>query len=111
MDNRGVDINELSRLVKKIIVPVIVIILIVIVVQFRPWVIIETGTVGIKLRLGKVTGIPLTEGPHLIIPLMDHVEIMNIKEQKARFDADAASRDLQNIVSTLEINYQIDPQK
>lgn len=111
MDNRGVDINELSRQVKKIIVPVIIIILIIIVVQFRPWVIIETGTVGIKLRLGKVIGEPLTEGPHVIVPFVDRVEIMNVKEQKARFDADAASRDLQNIASTLDVNYRIDQLK
>jgi prohibitin 2 len=109
MDNRGVDISELSRQFKKIIIPVIVIILIIIVIKYRPWVIVQTGTVGIKLRLGKVTGAPLPEGPHPIIPFMDHIELMNVKEQKARFDTDAASRDLQNIAATLEVNYKIDP--
>lgn len=42
---------------------------------------------------------------------MDHIEIIDVRVQKAQTDADAASKDLQDTHSTIAVNYHLDPEK
>lgn len=78
---------------------------------FRPWVQIGAGERGVLLDFGAVQENVLGEGLHLIVPIMQKVAVMDVKVQKATTDAAAASSNLQDVNSTVAINYHIIPDK
>ena len=53
----------------------------------------------------------LDEGLHFRMPIMQKIVLMDVKVQKAVTDAAAASADLQDVSSTVAINYHIVPDK
>lgn len=71
---------------------------------------VGTGEIAVMTRYGRVTGQELHEGFHLKSPL-DDANVYNIKNQKEQVDASAASRDLQDVRTTLVINYEVTPGK
>lgn len=71
---------------------------------------IDAGTVGVKLRNGAVVD-TLGEGLHVIIPVIETVVVFEARTQKQEVIADAASRDLQQIGTTVALNYRIDVAK
>ncbi len=77
----------------------------------KPWVQIGAGERGIVLNFGAVQEVVLGEGLHYRIPIMQEVIIMDVKVQKATTDAAAASSNLQDVSSTVAINYHIVPDK
>ena len=78
---------------------------------FRPWVQVGAGERGIVLNFGAVQSIVLGEGLHFRVPIMQTVVIMDVKLQKATTDAAAASSNLQDVNSTVAINYHVVPDK
>jgi regulator of protease activity HflC (stomatin/prohibitin superfamily) len=76
-----------------------------------PWVQIGAGERGIVLNFGAVQKNVLGEGLHFRIPIMQKVARMDVKVQKATTDAAAASSNLQDVSSTVAINYHIVPDK
>ncbi len=77
----------------------------------NPWVQIGAGERGIVLNFGAVQKDVLDEGLHIRIPIMQKVIPVDVKVQKAQVDAAAASSDLQDVSSTVAINYHIIPEK
>jgi prohibitin 2 len=77
----------------------------------KPWVQIGAGERGIVLNFGAVQDTVLGEGLHLRVPVMQQVILMDVKVQKATTDAAAASSNLQDVSSTVSINYHIVPDK
>ncbi len=77
----------------------------------RPFVIVSAGERGVVLRWGAVQEGILGEGFHWRVPVMDRIEIIDVRVQKAQTDADAASKDLQDTHSTIAVNYHLDPEK
>lgn len=71
--------------------------------------IIETGEVGIKVRLGQVVGEPLQAGIHVKLPAIDSIKIFNIKVQKEEVATNGASKDLQDVSMAVAVNYSINP--
>jgi regulator of protease activity HflC (stomatin/prohibitin superfamily) len=94
-----------------IMVPVIIGVIIVILMFFRPFVQIGAGERGVVLNFGAVQGTVLEEGLHFRVPIMQTVIMVDVKVQKATTDAAAASSDLQDVSSTVAINYHIVPDK
>ena len=80
-------------------------------VFLNPWVQIGAGERGIVLNFGAVQENVLGEGLHFRIPIVQKVVPMDVKVQKATTDAAAASSDLQDVSSTVAINYHIVPDK
>ncbi len=78
---------------------------------FRPWVQVGAGERGIVLNFGAVQYKVLDEGLHFRVPLMQEIIRVDVKVQKAETDAAAASADLQDVSSTVAINYHIIPDK
>lgn len=78
---------------------------------FRPWIQIGAGERGVLLNFGAVQENVLGEGLHFIVPIMQKVAVMDVKVQKATTDAAAASSNLQDVNSTVAINYHIIPDK
>lgn len=69
--------------------------------------IVPAGHTGVQVVLGKVSNDTFTEGFHLKTPFVTHVIDVSNKIQKYESDADAVSRDLQAVSSTIAVNYRI----
>ncbi|MDA8122108.1 MAG: prohibitin family protein [Deltaproteobacteria bacterium] len=77
----------------------------------KPWVQVGAGERGIVLNFGAVQENVLGEGLHLRVPVMQEIVRVDVKVQKAETNAAAASADLQDVSSTVAINYHIIPDK
>jgi regulator of protease activity HflC (stomatin/prohibitin superfamily) len=71
-------------------------------------VIVEAGHVGVVTRFGAVTGVTFEQGLHNKVPFIEGVWIADVRTQKEQVDAAAASRDLQEVKSTIALNYHLD---
>jgi regulator of protease activity HflC (stomatin/prohibitin superfamily) len=78
---------------------------------FRPWVQIGAGERGVVLNFGAVQDKVLNEGLHFRVPIMQKVAIMDVKVQKAVTDAVSGSADLQDVTSSVALNYHVVPDK
>ncbi len=96
---------------KGALVAIIIIILIILLVTLNPFLTIGAGERGVIMNFGAVQDKVLEEGLHFVIPVMQKVVKVDVKVQKSQTDAAAASRDLQDVSSTIALNYQIIPDK
>lgn len=96
-----------SNLVK--IAAGIVVVIIIVIVMMEAAVIVEAGHRGVVLYFGAVENRVLGEGIHFIIPFAEQVVQLEVRTQKYQADADAASRDLQQVHTVIALNYRIDP--
>lgn len=90
---------------------IVVLVIVVLVISFNPFVTIGAGERGVVLRFGAVEPVVLSEGLHFIIPFMESVVKMDVKVQKALTEEAASSKDLQEVSSTVALNYHIQPDK
>ncbi|WP_425639029.1 prohibitin family protein [Algoriphagus yeomjeoni] len=89
---------------------VIVGILVVILFILKPWVQIGAGERGIVLNFGAVQDKVLSEGIHFKIPIVQTIEIMDVKIQKVTTDAASSSSDLQDVDMSVALNYHVIPE-
>jgi regulator of protease activity HflC (stomatin/prohibitin superfamily) len=87
------------------------VIIVVILLFFRPYVQIGPGERGVVLNFGAVQDTVLDEGLHFRVPIMQTVVQMDVKVQKSESEAAAASSDLQDVSSTVALNFHIIPDK
>jgi prohibitin 2 len=98
--------------VNKIGIAVVVIIaIIVIVVVSQSIATVQAGYRGVVLHLGAVQDRVLGEGLHFRTPFVEQVVQMEVRTQKFQAEVSAASKDLQEVRSTIALNYRIDPQQ
>jgi regulator of protease activity HflC (stomatin/prohibitin superfamily) len=71
-------------------------------------VIVPAGFRGVLLQFSAVKGV-LGEGFHVVIPFVNDVVLMEVRTQKEESQATAASRDLQNVTTSLALNFRVDP--
>ncbi len=74
-------------------------------------VIVDAGHVGVVTRFGAVTGAIFEQGLSYKIPFAEAVWVADVRTQKEQIDAGAASRDLQEVKSTIALNYRLDAKK
>ncbi|HNG96963.1 MAG TPA: prohibitin family protein, partial [Candidatus Absconditabacterales bacterium] len=74
-----------------------------------PWFTVSPGEVGLIVRLGRLQDSVYTEGLNFKRPLIDKIVKINIQTQKVQATADSASKDLQNISTTIAVNGNIKP--
>src|SRR5438132_9468583 len=94
---------------KLIIVAGIVTFVVIIVVMFESVVVVEAGHRGVVLYVGAVENRVLGEGIHFIIPFAEQVVPLEVRTLKFQADASAASNDLQEVQTTIALNYHISP--
>ncbi len=78
-----------------------------VVLIMNPFVIVGAGERGVVLNFGAVQKDVLGEGIHFRIPIMQKVVKIDVKVHKSETGAEAASKDLQDIRSTIAVNYHI----
>ncbi|MCW4020655.1 MAG: prohibitin family protein [Candidatus Bathyarchaeota archaeon] len=72
-------------------------------------VIVPAGTRGVVLTWGSVTGV-LDEGLHFITPIAQTVVFMDVTIQKVETLESTASKDLQEVTTTIAVNYRLIPE-
>ena len=72
---------------------------------------IAAGERGVHLRFTAVTGKLFGEGLYFRIPLIESVQMMDVKVQKYEMESAAASKDLQTVHSVVALNFHIDPDR
>ena len=70
---------------------------------------IGAGERGVVLQFGAVQDKIFDEGLYVKIPLIQQVEVMDVKIQKDEVPASASSKDLQVVTSKIALNYHLDP--
>jgi len=75
--------------------------------MMNPFVIVGAGERGVVLNFGAVQPSVLNEGIHFRVPIMQKVVKIDVKVHKSETGAEAASKDLQDIRSTIAVNYHI----
>jgi prohibitin 2 len=83
--------------------PVILAVMAAVIVLANAVVIIQPGYRGVKKTIGRLSPHLLGEGPHLVLPLVQQVELMSTRQQTAYGKASLYSRDLQ----TMHIEYAV----
>src|SRR4030043_1282886 len=78
---------------------------------FRLWVQVGAGERGVVLNFGAVQDKVLNEGLHFRVPIMQKVAIMDVKVQEAVTDSVSGSADLQDVTSSVALNYHVVPDK
>jgi prohibitin 2 len=94
---------------KLVIVAGVITFLVIIVVMFESVVVIEAGHRGVVLYVGAVENRVLGEGLHFIIPFAEQVVPMSVRTEKFVANSTAASNDLQEVQTTIALNYHISP--
>jgi len=69
---------------------------------------VPRGTVGVAVQFGAVTGEYRTQGLQFKSPVVK-LKIINVQTQKYEVDATAASKDLQDVMTTIALNYHLNP--
>ncbi|MCF4969817.1 prohibitin family protein [Nostoc sp. CMAA1605] len=80
-------------------------------IVFRPFTIVNAGERGVVMQFGKVQDRVLDEGIHTIMPGVTSVRRISVRVHQNTFQADAASKDLQQLKTELAVNWHIDPSK
>jgi regulator of protease activity HflC (stomatin/prohibitin superfamily) len=75
------------------------------------FVVINAGQRGVLMKFGEVQEKVLSEGVHLIIPLVNTVEKLSVRVQKKEESAEASSKDLQDVYTDVALNWHIIPEK
>jgi prohibitin 2 len=96
---------------KLIIVAGVITFVVIIVVMFESVVVVEAGHRGVVLYVGAVENRVLGEGIHFIVPFAEQVVQMEVRTLKFEANATAASNDLQEVQSTIALNYHISPDR
>jgi prohibitin 2 len=94
---------------KLIIVAGVITFVVIIVVMFESVVVVQAGHRGVVLYVGAVENGVLGEGIHFIIPFAEQVVPLEVRTLKYVANATAASNDLQEVQTTIALNYHISP--
>ncbi len=70
---------------------------------------VPAGYRGVLLTWGKPSDKILDVGLNFIIPFVQNIELMNVQLQKAESSEDTATRDLQQVTTTVAVNYRLNP--
>ena len=110
--DRGFDFPKGSDAIKKV-TSILVILLIVsiagVLLGTQALVQVPSGYKGVLLTWGKVEDRVLDEGLNYKIPLSQSIILMNIQIQKAESIESTATRDLQEVSTTVVVNFRLDP--
>lgn len=85
-------------------------IIVLLVIIFGSFYIVQAGERAVLVTFGKPSVEAKGEGLHFKIPLIQKAIKMDVKTQKYQADLSAASSDLQDVSTTIAINYHIIPE-
>ena len=106
--NKGSQADPKARLAGKMgsLIGVVLIVVSIIAGSFTT---IPAGHRGVVIRFSAVTGGILNEGLQTKLPFIDSVEKMSVQTQKYETDSSAITNDLQDVSTTIALNWKLDP--
>ena len=81
--------------------------LIALIIALASFVVVPAGNTGVVVTMGSVADHVLSEGFHMKLPIIQHVEIVSNKIQVQQVDAAAVSKDLQSVSSNIAVNFRV----
>ena len=93
-----------------VVVPLIILLVGSLLVLSQGIVIVPSGMRDIVLTWGSVTNV-LGEGLHFVTPLVQQVVFMDVTIQKVETSESTASKDLQEVTTTIAVNYRVIPDR
>ena len=84
--------------------------LILLIVAFNCFSSVPTGFIGVRTQFGAVVGNELSPGLQIKVPFIQTIETIDCRTQKIEADANAASKDLQNVSSKIAVNFSVNPE-
>lgn len=94
----------------RIAIPAIIAVVILFVILSSSVKIVDGGFRGVLLKFGAIdTSVSLSEGLHFILPFRDSIVQFEVRTQKIVESTTSASKDLQNVVTEVALNYHVDP--
>ncbi len=106
--NKGSQGDPKARL-QGIIGSIIGVVVIVASLIFGSFTTIPAGHRGVVIRFSAVTGRILDEGLQTKLPFFDSVVKMSVQTQKYETDSSAITNDLQDVSTTIALNWKLDP--
>jgi regulator of protease activity HflC (stomatin/prohibitin superfamily) len=106
--NRGANGDPRSRWGGKI-ATIAGIVVIIISIAAGSFVAVPAGHRGVVVRFNAVTGTVLNEGLQVKVPFIDSVVMMDVRTDKYEVGAASASRDLQDVRTTIALNWRLEP--
>ncbi len=88
---------------------IIGVVLIVASIIFGSFTTVPAGHRGVVIRFSAVTGSILEEGLKTKLPFIDSVVKMSVQTQKYETDSSAITNDLQDVSTTIALNWKLDP--
>lgn len=89
----------------------IFIVLLVAISLFMSFGTVGAGQRGVLLQFGAVTGRVFNEGLYIKIPFIQSVKKLDVRIQKEQTEANASSKDLQTVNSTIALNFHLKEDK
>lgn len=102
-------IPDLSGRVPGVVVAIVIIVLVVGVFATSGFVRVPAGYRGVLLTFGKPEDKILQEGLSFKTPFVQTVELMNVQIQKAESTESTATKDLQEVSTTVAVNFRLYP--
>jgi regulator of protease activity HflC (stomatin/prohibitin superfamily) len=109
---RRIEMPDVANNVKKLTGTLIVLLIIAIagiIIVSTAVVSVPSGYRGVLLTWGKVENRILNEGLNFKIPFSQSIILMNVQIQKAESTESTATKDLQEVSTTVAVNYRLDP--
>jgi regulator of protease activity HflC (stomatin/prohibitin superfamily) len=78
-------------------------------ITMTAWGTVPAGHRGVVLRFGATTGRILDPGFYQIVPVAESVALMDVRTQAYTAAAAAASADIQDVATSITLNYSLDP--
>ncbi len=88
----------------------LVIVLVVAILFFSSLYTISAGERGVLLTFGKPSMDAVGEGLHFKVPIVQSVKKIDVRTQKIEVEADSASKDLQDVQTTVALNFHLMPE-
>lgn len=86
-----------------------VVVVIVAIWMLAPFAVVPAGHRGVLTTFGKVDDEVYGEGLHFRWPIAQKMNLIDVRIQKGEGDGEAASRDLQQVHTTVAVNYHLNP--
>ncbi len=92
-------------------IPAALLVIVLVLVLISCFGAVPTGHRGIVLRWGAATGRVLAQGIYLVFPVAERVVLMSVQVKAHITKAEAASKDLQNVSTSVTLNFAVEPDK
>jgi regulator of protease activity HflC (stomatin/prohibitin superfamily) len=91
------------------LLPVVVIAVLVLILASSSATIVDPGHRGVRITLGKVSPVPLEEGLHFKIPMIQHIEQLDVKTIRWADATQAYTQDVQQADVSFTLTYSLEP--